>query len=109
MAVFREFLASAKVVERLAERRATDEPLDRKEVDEATTEMWLKLQEIKVFCPEPLHAPAHVFVDALHLAACNKANEPVSQLLEGPRSCLFQTAAPIFQEQDVQQLSRPPT
>ena len=71
IAVFREFLARAKAVERLGERREAGEVLGADAIREETDAMWLKFKEVEVFCPEPLTVPARQFVDAHQFAVWN--------------------------------------
>ena len=64
ISVFREFLAAAKIVERLAELREANQVLSHDEIRAATDRMWLGWQEVSVFCrlpsiPHRLISPKH--------------------------------------------------
>lgn len=100
VAVFRDFLACAKIVERLAERREAGEILSDDVIRTATDAMWLKLQEVEVFCPTEIGIPAREFVDAHQLAVWDQPHVPVDTFLAGPRKTLFSVARPFFQESD---------
>ncbi|MFF0630873.1 hypothetical protein ACFYTS_00055 [Nocardia sp. NPDC004151] len=99
IAVFRDMLAATKAVERLAERRRDGETLDGIDVPAATSEMWLRWQEVAVFCPRDIRDAALPFVQALYSAAYHQVPEPWELYLDRPRAALFDVAAPIFQEQ----------
>lgn len=95
--VFRAFLAASKAVERLAERREWQERLTDGEIQVATNEMWLRLQEVEVFCAPVISKPASAFVNALMHVVWNKI-ESVETYLVPTRDGLFATAGPVFQE-----------
>jgi hypothetical protein len=103
ISVFREFLAAAKTVERLAELREAGQVPSNDEIRAATERMWLGWQEVSVFCPTATHPPAHDFAEALQKVIWHKPDPPgVSEYLGEPRRNLFNVAGPIFREQDRQ-------
>lgn len=100
ISVFREFLAAAKVVERLAELREAGQAPSNDEIQAATHEMWLGCQEVSVFCPTPIHAPSLAFTKALQEVVRHKPGSAgVTGYLKKPRYDLFDVAGPIFREQ----------
>jgi hypothetical protein len=100
IAVFRELLASTKVVERLAERREAGEALADDDIRDATDRMWLKWQEVSVFCPAAIHEPSLTFVRALQHVVWQRTAESATTYLLHPRGELFHVAGPIFRELD---------
>ncbi|MGW4351335.1 hypothetical protein ACWELJ_04515 [Nocardia sp. NPDC004582] len=99
IAVFRDMLAAGKKVELIVERRENGETLDDSDVSAATSAMWLRWQEVAVFCPRAIRDAALPFVEVLHKGAHNKLDESLDRNLTGPRATLFEIAAPIFQEE----------
>ena len=83
--VFREYLAACKVVERLAERREGGDVPSDAEITTATDVMWLKLQEVEVFCPSAVVGKAREFVEALLHSAWHRADPSVVEHLATPR------------------------
>ena len=70
------------------------------EIRIATTGMWLKWQEVSVFCPVPVHEPSLYFAQALQKVIWQKPDSTdVSRYLNKSRGDLFEVAGPIFREQ----------
>jgi hypothetical protein len=100
ISVFREFLAAAKIVERLAELQEAGQVPSHDEIRAATDGMWLGWQEVSVFCPTPIYAPSLDFTKALQQVVWHKPDSAgVSEYLNKPRGNLFDVAGPIFREQ----------
>jgi len=98
VAVFREFLASCKEVERTAERRELEVLINDEEIYSATSRMWLRWQEVIVFCDPRIEKAGQGFVDALQEVIWGTARGRVVAILDEPRRALFQVAGPIFRE-----------
>jgi hypothetical protein len=63
VAVFRELLASCKEVERTAERREAGGLIDEEEIYIATSRMWLRWQEVIVFCDPRIEKAVGLWTD----------------------------------------------
>jgi hypothetical protein len=99
VAVFRQLLASCKEVERTAERRELEVLIDDEEIYSATSPMWLRWQEVIVFCDPRIAEAGKAFVEALQNLIWEIAPESsVAAILNEPRRALFQVAGPIFRE-----------
>lgn len=100
--VFREFLAACKQVEQLGERREMDEQLDEDDIRAATSQMFLRWEEVKIFCDPRIEGSAWKFVEALQYVVWHTLNTGVMVHLNEPRRDLFRITGPIFQEADLQ-------
>lgn len=99
IAVFREFLAACKEVERIGERREAGETLDGEHVRTRTSAMWLRWEEVVVFCDRSIETSSRALVNALQFVAWHRPeSETVTAYLNKPKKELFQVAGPIFQE-----------
>lgn len=99
VAVFREFLAACKKVERVGERREAGEELDSEHVRVRTSAMWLRWEEVVVFCDSAVERPSRDIVNALQRVAWHApGEESVTAYLRQRRRDLFEVAGPIFKE-----------
>jgi hypothetical protein len=97
--VFREFLAACKEVERLGERREAGDKLDGEHVRGRTSAMWLRWEEVVVFCDSAVEQPSRQFVNAVQRVAWHTPEgESVTGYVSRRRRDLFQVAGPIFKE-----------
>lgn len=67
------------------------------EVDSARDLMWLRYQEVVVFCGRSLHKPAIRYLEALQAAAVGRPETNMSLSLVEPKEARF-AVAPVFQE-----------
>ena len=87
VAVFRELLASCKEGERTAERREAGGLIDEEEIYFATSRMWLRWQEVIVFCDPRIEKAGQDFVDALQNVIWEIAPESsVTAILDEPQT-----------------------
>jgi hypothetical protein len=99
VAVFREFLAACKEVERIAEQREADDIPDDEYVRTRTSAMWLRWEEVVVFCDSSVASPSHELVAALQLVAWHPPDtESVTACLNKSKKELFRVAGPVFRE-----------
>jgi hypothetical protein len=61
VAVFREFLAACKEVERIGQRRETDDAPDDEHISTRTSAMWLSWEEVALFCDPSVQPPSLEF------------------------------------------------
>ena len=100
VAVFRDFLRAAKPVERIAERRQAGESIPDDEVYASTNEMYLRWQEVSVFCDAAISANGIDFINALQEVVWHRPTlNSVSKTLEQSRIKLYSIAGPIFREE----------
>jgi hypothetical protein len=100
VAVFRDFLSVCKQTERLAERREAGEALDDDEITATTSLMWLRWEEVIVFCDAEIEQHARALVKELqHLAWHTPGADTVTKQLNTRKRELFQVAARTFQVQ----------
>jgi len=98
VAVFRDFLRACKDVESLAERRESGDIPANEKISAACSEMWLRLQEVDVFCDDSITKSARSLVDTLQLLVWHRQHTSVSSILISPRAELFAIAGPVFRE-----------
>jgi hypothetical protein len=99
VAVFREFLVACKEVERLGERREAGDQLDSEHVRSRTSAMWLRWEEVLVFCDSTIEEPSRELVNALQWIAWHSPDiESVTTYLRQRRRDLLEVAGPIFRE-----------
>lgn len=97
--VFREFLAACKEVERIGERRAAGDVADDEYISTSTSAMWLRWEEVAVFCAPSVHPPSLELVTALQLVAWHlPGEESVTTYVNKRRNELFRVSGPIFRE-----------
>jgi hypothetical protein len=97
--VFREFLAACKEVERIGERREAGDTLDNDDVRTRTSAMWLRWEEVVVFCDSAVERPSREFVTALQRVAWRPPEgESVTAYVSQRRRDLFRVVGPIFRE-----------
>jgi hypothetical protein len=99
VAVFRDFLAACKDVESLAELRELGEPVPEPETRQATSKMWLRLQETEVFCDPEIKKSAKAFARVLQVVVWHKPKcEAVTDVLAQSHRNLLDVAGPVFRE-----------
>ena len=60
--------------------------------------MWLRWEEVAVFCDSAVEQPSREFVNALQRVAWYTPEESVTAYVSRRRKDLFQVAGPIFKE-----------
>lgn len=99
VAVFRDFLAACKEVERIGERREAGDAPDSEYIRTRTSAMWLRWEEVAVFCAPSIQPPSLDFVAALQLVAWHSPDEGnVTTYVNKRRKELFRVSGPIFRE-----------
>lgn len=99
VSVFRDFLSACKQTERLAERREAGEVLDADEIAATTSFMWLRWEEVIVFCYKEVEQYARSLANELQRLAWHApSTDTVTKQLNARKRELFQIAAHTFQQ-----------
>jgi hypothetical protein len=99
VAVFRDFLAACKEVERIGERREAGDTPDDEYISTTTSAMWLRWEEVAVFCAPDVQPPSLELVGALQIDAWHSPDgENVTTYVNKRRKELFHVSGPIFRE-----------
>lgn len=97
--MFRDFLHTAKVSERLVERKRYGEEVTPKQLADSVSRVWLAHQVMDAFCPQTLVQLAedyiHTFWAEYNLDA---PGEVVGQLMTPARQRLIKEARQTFSE-----------